>query len=42
MGANRQDDLGDLSLFIITDDSAIKRRVKAIAATRRVATEQTS
>lgn len=28
------DDLGDLSLFIATDDSAITRRVKAIAATR--------
>lgn len=32
--ASDADDLGDLSLFIATDDSAITRRVKAIAATR--------
>lgn len=33
-GASDPDDLGRLSLFIATDDSAITRRVKAIAATR--------
>jgi hypothetical protein len=34
VGAIDPDELGDLSLFIATDDSAITRRVKAIAATR--------
>jgi len=34
MEASDPDDFGDLSLSIATDDSAITRRVKAIAATR--------
>lgn len=34
MGISDPDDLGDLSLSIATDDGAITRRVKAIAATR--------